>query len=311
MVDSDEIDMPETERTMEMSMDRASKALEEERLVAAKTPGNLLTKIATAKVSSDEVVRGVEIFDVDVDVEKKEAKKTFYTVCTQIESKLNFPAPPSISIFSLRNPFISTSQPHLSLVPRRRRRLIGHSHFVQDVILSSDGQFALSGSWDGELRLWDVILSTCRFVGHTKDVLSVAYYINNSQIVSASHDHGTPSRQVQNGVEEQPDRLEIFKLTHHYSKYDLVINELQNVARERQELDADESSDIADQEEVELTHDHNEGMTKPEFDEIHDMETDVAAEVQHKDAAVSEVHSPIISDQNDDVDGFGGWDDDM
>lgn len=42
-----------------------------------------------------------------------------------------------------------------------------------------------------------------------------------------------------------------------YSKYDLVINELQNVARERQELDADESSDIADQEEVELTHDHN------------------------------------------------------
>ncbi|KAL6218528.1 hypothetical protein ACLB2K_011738 [Fragaria x ananassa] len=92
-----------------------------------------------------------------------------------------------------------------------------------------------------------------------------------------------------------------------YSKYDLVIN----VARERQELDADESSDTADQEEVELTHDHNEGMTKPEFDEIHDMETDIAAEVQHKEAAVAEVHSPIISDQNDDVDGFGGWDDDM
>nr|XP_011459638.1 PREDICTED: uncharacterized protein LOC105350014 [Fragaria vesca subsp. vesca] len=92
-----------------------------------------------------------------------------------------------------------------------------------------------------------------------------------------------------------------------YSKYDLVIN----VARERQELDADESSDIADQEEVELTHDHNEGMTKPEFDEIHDMETDIAAEVQHKEAAVAEGHSPIISDQNDDVDGFGGWDDDM
>ena len=52
-------------------------------------------------------------------------------------------------------------------------------------------------------------------------------------------------------------------------------------------------------------------MTKPEFDEILDMETDVAAEVQHKEAAVAEVHSPIISDQNDDVDGFGGWDDDM
>ncbi|KAG5548700.1 hypothetical protein RHGRI_014151 [Rhododendron griersonianum] len=33
------------------------------------------------------------------------------------------------------------------------RRVTGHSHFVQDVVLSSDGQFALSGSWDGELRL--------------------------------------------------------------------------------------------------------------------------------------------------------------
>ncbi|KAL0706239.1 hypothetical protein Bca4012_072665 [Brassica carinata] len=29
-----------------------------------------------------------------------------------------------------------------------QRRLTGHSHFVEDVVLSSDGQFALSGSWD-------------------------------------------------------------------------------------------------------------------------------------------------------------------
>ncbi|KAF3948501.1 hypothetical protein CMV_025513 [Castanea mollissima] len=66
----------------------------------------------------------------------------------------------------------------------------GHSHFVEDVVLSSDGQFALSGSWDGELRLWDLQagVSARRFVGHTKDVLSVAFSINNRQIVSASHD---------------------------------------------------------------------------------------------------------------------------
>ncbi|XP_010924141.1 small ribosomal subunit protein RACK1z [Elaeis guineensis] len=71
-----------------------------------------------------------------------------------------------------------------------RRRLTGHSHFVEDVVLSSDGQFALSGSWDGELRLWDLNTGTTtrRFVGHTKDVLSVAFSIDNRQIVSASRD---------------------------------------------------------------------------------------------------------------------------
>ncbi|XP_020673217.1 guanine nucleotide-binding protein subunit beta-like protein, partial [Dendrobium catenatum] len=71
-----------------------------------------------------------------------------------------------------------------------RRRLTGHSHFVQDVVLSSDGQFALSGSWDGELRLWDLNTgaTTRRFVGHNKDVLSVAFSVDNRQIVSASRD---------------------------------------------------------------------------------------------------------------------------
>jgi guanine nucleotide-binding protein subunit beta-2-like 1 protein len=70
------------------------------------------------------------------------------------------------------------------------RRLTGHSHFVQDVVLSSDGQFALSGSWDGELRLWDLATgkTTRRFVGHEKDVLSVAFSVDNRQIVSASRD---------------------------------------------------------------------------------------------------------------------------
>lgn len=71
-----------------------------------------------------------------------------------------------------------------------RRSLTGHSHFVQDVVISSDGQFGLSGSWDGTLRLWDLNtgITTRRFVGHTKDVLSVAFSADNRQIVSGSRD---------------------------------------------------------------------------------------------------------------------------
>lgn len=71
-----------------------------------------------------------------------------------------------------------------------RRALRGHNHFVSDVVMSSDGQFALSGSWDGTLRLWDLTagVTTRRFVGHTKDVLSVAFSADNRQIVSGSRD---------------------------------------------------------------------------------------------------------------------------
>jgi len=71
-----------------------------------------------------------------------------------------------------------------------QKRLTGHGHYVQDVAISSDGQFALSGSWDGTLRLWDLNTgnTTRRFVGHTKDVLSVAFSADNRQIVSGSRD---------------------------------------------------------------------------------------------------------------------------
>jgi guanine nucleotide-binding protein subunit beta-2-like 1 protein len=72
-----------------------------------------------------------------------------------------------------------------------QKRLTGHSHFVQDVAISSDGQFALSGSWDGTLRLWDLNTgnTTKRFIGHKKDVLSVAFSADNRQIVSGSRDN--------------------------------------------------------------------------------------------------------------------------
>ncbi|EGG13316.1 G beta like protein [Cavenderia fasciculata] len=70
------------------------------------------------------------------------------------------------------------------------RSLHGHSHFVQDVVISHDGQFALSGSWDGTLRLWDINsgLTTRRFQGHTKDVMSVCFSFDHRQIISGSRD---------------------------------------------------------------------------------------------------------------------------
>lgn len=71
-----------------------------------------------------------------------------------------------------------------------KRALRGHNHFVSDVQISHDGQYALSGSWDGTLRLWEISTGKCtrRFVGHTKDVLSVSFSAENRQIVSGSCD---------------------------------------------------------------------------------------------------------------------------
>lgn len=71
-----------------------------------------------------------------------------------------------------------------------KRSLTGHNHFVQDVVISSDGQFAISASWDKTLRLWDLNKgkTTCRFVGHTSDVMSVSFSPDNRQIVSGSRD---------------------------------------------------------------------------------------------------------------------------
>jgi len=71
-----------------------------------------------------------------------------------------------------------------------RRCLHGHNQAVQDTVISSDGNFALTGSMDSTMRLWDLNHGTSvrKFKGHTKDVNSVAFSADNRQIVSGSRD---------------------------------------------------------------------------------------------------------------------------
>ena len=76
------------------------------------------------------------------------------------------------------------SEDHEPRVGVAKRSLRGHNHYVQDVVLSLDSQYCLSGSWDSTLRLWDLKTGTCSrtFTGHTKDVLSVAFSVDNRQV---------------------------------------------------------------------------------------------------------------------------------
>jgi guanine nucleotide-binding protein subunit beta-2-like 1 protein len=71
-----------------------------------------------------------------------------------------------------------------------KRALKGHSHYVEDVVISKDAHFALSASWDHTIRLWDLTegKTNRQFVGHTKDITSVAFSSDNRQIVSGSRD---------------------------------------------------------------------------------------------------------------------------
>jgi len=71
-----------------------------------------------------------------------------------------------------------------------RRLLTGHNQSICDTVISSDGQFALTGSMDATMRLWDLNSgnSVRHFKGHTKDVNSVAFSADNRQIVSGSRD---------------------------------------------------------------------------------------------------------------------------
>jgi len=102
------------------------------------------------------------------------------------------PENPNVFVSSSRDKTILIWEFDLEVddIPKPKKRLRGHSHFVSDCKLSSDGQFCISSSWDKTLRLWDINSGKTlqRFIGHKKDTLSVSLSKDNRHIVSGSRD---------------------------------------------------------------------------------------------------------------------------
>jgi predicted Zn finger-like uncharacterized protein len=67
----------------------------------------------------------------------------------------------------------------------------GHTHSVSSVCLSGDARYALSGSLDMTLRLWELSTDRClqTFEGHTSTVLSVCLSSDERHALSGSHDN--------------------------------------------------------------------------------------------------------------------------
>jgi len=81
--------------------------------------------------------------------------------------------------------------------------LEGHTHYVESVCFSPDGRYALSGSWDCTLRLWEVASGQevrC-FKGHTSPVISVGFSLDGRYALSGSRDQTLRLWEVASGRE--------------------------------------------------------------------------------------------------------------
>lgn len=86
---------------------------------------------------------------------------------------------------------VSTATLTLYLTVYGTRLLVNEGRLMLGIqVISSDGAYALSSSWDKSLRLWELATgnTTRTFVGHTNDILSVSFSADNRQIVSGSRD---------------------------------------------------------------------------------------------------------------------------
>jgi WD40 repeat protein len=80
-------------------------------------------------------------------------------------------------------------------------KFIGHTDAVQSVCMSADGRFALSGSDDHTLKLWEVATGQClrTFTGHTDKVESVCMSADGQFALSGSDDHSLKLWEVATG----------------------------------------------------------------------------------------------------------------
>jgi WD40 repeat protein len=80
---------------------------------------------------------------------------------------------------------------------------LGHKGGVTSVAFSPDGKFALSGSWDKTLKLWDVASGKeiRTFYGHASDIFSVAFSPDGKFALSGSYDTTLKLWYVESGKE--------------------------------------------------------------------------------------------------------------
>ena len=72
---------------------------------------------------------------------------------------------------------------------------------MTSVAFSPDGRFALSGSWDKSLRLWELATGRCvrSCEGHTDFVRSVAFSPDGERVLSGSIDRALRLWQIDSG----------------------------------------------------------------------------------------------------------------
>src|SRR5205807_8569903 len=99
------------------------------------------------------------------------------------------------------------------------KKFDGHTDEVKCVGLSSDGRYAVSGSHDQTVRIWDLASGKEEKVlrGHTKQVWGVAFLPNNRQVLSVSWDASARLWDIKNGneVRRYSHRLDVNGLAVH------------------------------------------------------------------------------------------------